>query len=141
MSALPKLRLVVATLVHAGGGSRGKVLLVNLLFALLVPAGVGLFMAGASAAGGTAVAVPFALAFSAGTFLCIAAADLLPEVQFHRHDRVGLSASLLIGLALAGTIARLESSVAQAHDHSHGAHDHSHDHGHDHDHSDPNHKH
>jgi zinc and cadmium transporter len=93
---------------------------------------------------GGAEILPFALAFSAGTFICIASSDLLPELQFHRHDRVGLSAALLVGLALAGTIARLESSVAQAHDHSHGAHDHSHgahDHSHDHDHSDPNHKH
>jgi zinc and cadmium transporter len=42
-----------------------------------------------------------ALGFAAGAFLCIAASDLLPELQFHRHDRVGLSAALLLGIGLA----------------------------------------
>ena len=122
--------MTVATLFHAGGGSRGKVLLVNFLFALLVPAGVGLFMAGASVAGGTAVAVPYALAFSAGTFLCIAAADLLPEVQFHRHDRVGLSLALLLGIVLAFAVGRMEAAAHASHDHD--AHDHAEHAGHDH---------
>jgi len=30
------------------------------------------------------------LAFSSGTFVCIALSDLLPEVQFHSHDRLKL---------------------------------------------------
>jgi zinc and cadmium transporter len=122
--------MTVATLFHAGGGSRGKVLLVNFLFALLVPAGVGLFMVGAAAAGGTAVAVPYALAFSAGTFLCIAAADLLPEVQFHRHDRVGLSLALLLGIVLAFAVGRMEAAAHASH--GHDAHDHAEHAGHDH---------
>ncbi|MHC5543735.1 ZIP family metal transporter, partial [Singulisphaera rosea] len=49
-----------------------------------------------SAVYGTAAA----LAFSAGTFLCIALSDLLPELQFHAHDRLTLSASLLAGFFL-----------------------------------------
>jgi len=114
--------MTVATLFHAGGGSRGKVLLVNLLFASLVPIGVVLFMVGAAATGGTAVAVPYALAFSAGTFLCIAAADLLPEVQFHRHDRIGLSIALVLGLVLALIVGRMEALSHAGHDH--GAHEH-----------------
>ncbi len=45
-----------------------------------------------------------ALAFSAGTFLCIALSDLLPELQFHSHDRLKLSISLIAGFCLmAGT--------------------------------------
>ena len=40
------------------------------------------------------------LAFSAGTFLCIALSDLLPELQFHAHDRWPLSMALLGGFAL-----------------------------------------
>ena len=124
--------MTVATLCHAGGAARGRVLLVNALFALLVPIGVLLFGAGASALGGTQVAVPYALAFSAGTFLCIAAADLLPEVQFHRHDRVGLSVALVLGLALALGVGRLEAAAHSGHDHAghdHAGHDHAdHDH-------------
>jgi zinc and cadmium transporter len=134
--------LTVATLVRAAGKPARFAHIVNLLFSLVVPIGAAVVWFGVAEGG--AEILPFALAFSAGTFICIASSDLLPELQFHRHDRVGLSAALLVGLALAGTIARLESSVAQAHDHSHGAHDHSHgahDHSHDHDHSDPNHKH
>ena len=37
-----------------------------------------------------------ALAFSAGVFLCISLSDLLPEVQFHSHDRLKLSFGLLV---------------------------------------------
>jgi zinc and cadmium transporter len=105
-----------------------------------VPVGALLFVAGASALGSTQTAVPYALAFSAGTFLCIAAADLLPEVQFHRHDRIGLSIALVLGLALALGVGRLEAAAHSGHDHA--GHDHSghaapedadHDHsGHDH---------
>ena len=47
-----------------------------------------------------------------GTFLFIALSDLLPEVQFHRHDRVPLSLALVFGVVLMGGIALLEG-----HDH------------------------
>ena len=43
----------------------------------------------------------YALAFCAGSFLCIASSDLLPELQFHSHDRLKLSAALLPGLTVA----------------------------------------
>ena len=68
----------------------------------MIPAGVALFFLGigrlgpAAAVGLTAAA----LAFSAGTFLCIALSDLLPELQFHAHDRLKLSAALLAGFVL-----------------------------------------
>ena len=51
-----------------------------------------------------------ALAFSAGTFLCIALSDLLPELQFHSHDRLPLSAALLTGFALMAGAALAEPS-------------------------------
>ncbi|MCE2885108.1 MAG: ZIP family metal transporter [Planctomycetaceae bacterium] len=151
--------LTVAMLVRASGRPAAFAHVVNLLFALVVPVGAAALWFGVSR--DSASLLPLALAFSAGTFLCIATSDLLPELQFHRHDRVALSTSLLLGIALATGIARLESSVAQSHDHGHDhSHDHGHDHGHDHahevapqpadssgapadahDHSDPNHKH
>ncbi len=72
----------------------------------MIPLGVLFFQIGLgqlrpqAAAGWTAVA----LAFSAGTFLCIALSDLLPELQFHSHDRLKLSISLVAGFCLmAGT--------------------------------------
>lgn len=132
--------MTVATLMRAGGASRGRVVAVNLAFALLVPLGVLLFQSGVAAMGDAAGVVPWVLAFSAGSFLCIAAVDLLPEVQFHRHDRLGLSAALVLGLAIAWGVGRIEASShghlhsdapsgggepAHAHDHDHSAHDHS----------------
>ena len=57
----------------------------------------------------------YALAFSAGTFLCIASSDLLPELQFHQHDRVKLSAALLLGLAIAVGVAELEEATSGPH--------------------------
>lgn len=120
--------LTVTTLVRAAGRPRAFAHVVNAIFALVVPIGAGILWFGVSEHG--AQLLPYALAFSAGTFLCIASSDLLPELQFHRHDRLALSAALLLGLAAAATIARIESSVAQTHDHGH---DHAGEHGHDHD--------
>jgi zinc and cadmium transporter len=57
-----------------------------------------------------------ALAFCAGTFLCIACADLLPELQFHAHDRLRLSLALLSGIGVAVLIGQFEHS---GHDHHH----------------------
>jgi zinc and cadmium transporter len=47
---------------------------------------------------------------AAGAFLCIAAADLLPEVQFHSHDRILLTVALMIGIALAWALTQLEQT-------------------------------
>ena len=51
-----------------------------------------------------------ALALASGAFLCIAAADLLPEVQFHSHDRILLTVALAIGIALAWALTQLEQT-------------------------------
>jgi zinc and cadmium transporter len=84
--------------------------LVNGAFALVVPLGVVIFFAGeGSVATGQGGFLSIALAFSAGTFLCISLSDLLPELQFHRHDRIKLSAALLLGLALAWAARSIES--------------------------------
>jgi len=86
---------------------------VNGLFALAVPLGVAMFYAGLASAESSGLVVAYALAFSAGTFLCISLSDLLPELQFHDHDRVVLSAALVAGLALALGIGQLESLAHQ----------------------------
>ena len=51
--------------------------------------------------------LPATLAFSAGAFICIALGDLLPEVQFHSHDRVRLTLLFLLGIGLAMTLENL----------------------------------
>ncbi|HVU86876.1 MAG TPA: ZIP family metal transporter [Pirellulales bacterium] len=109
------------TVSHATGRARH---VANFLFALAVPLGAVLFLFGAQhALGPDQPILGAALAFSAGTFLCIATSDLLPELQFHAHDRVKLSAALLLGLALAAGMVIVESST---HDHGHEP---EHDHG------------
>lgn len=94
--------MAVATLMTASGCSRTLRQVVNTLLALVTPAGMILFYLGASQfAEANPAVLGSALAFSAGTFLCISASDLLPELQFHSHDRVKLSVALLAGLIVA----------------------------------------
>ena len=113
--------LTVVGLAHSSGLDRRKAHLLNLGFALVEPFGVLLAWWGLSSYFEHSPGVlPAALAFSAGTFLCIALSDLLPEVQFHKHDRLKLSAALLLGLTAAWAIGLAEPE----HSHGHGAHGH-----------------
>jgi zinc and cadmium transporter len=103
--------MTVSTLMAASGCSRFSRHVLNGLFALVTPLGAILFYAGASHFfGSNPVFVGGALAFCAGTFLCIACADLLPELQFHSHDRFKLSLALAAGLGIAVLIGQLEAS-------------------------------
>jgi zinc and cadmium transporter len=115
----PADALAISTILSRKGTSKRKLFLVQLGFVLMVPVGVIAYyltkqqiekelegyLAGA------------ALAFSSGTFLFIALSDLLPEVQFHRHDRIPLFLALIAGVGLMGGIAALEG-----HEHGHGEH-------------------
>ena len=112
--------LTLGTLMAAGGWSAASRHLVNALFALAVPLGAVLFQLGLA---GTELhesrAIGAAVAFSAGVFLVVSLSDLLPELQFHHHDRGKLSAALLLGVVLAWVASHFEAST---HDHDHGAH-------------------
>src|SRR4029079_15416845 len=79
--------LSITSLMAAGGWSRKTIQIANGLFALMCPLGAVAAVWGLTAplAGQQAI-VGSALAFAAGVFLCIALADLLPEVAFHAHD-------------------------------------------------------
>jgi zinc and cadmium transporter len=102
--------IAVSTLMAAGGKSRFSRHVLNGLFALASPLGAALFYLGASRfAGGNVPVLGLALAFCAGSFLCIASSDLLPELHFHSHDRFKLSAALLAGLAMAVIIGQFET--------------------------------
>ena len=108
----PADALTIVSLMLRAGVPRPLAHLVNLAFALMIPGGVVLFFLGVDRLGPTAAAslTAAALAFSAGTFLCIALSDLLPELQFHAHDRLKLSAALLGGLLLMGAATLLGSA-------------------------------
>lgn len=103
--------LAISTLMTASGSSRFARHLLNTLFSLVSPIGAILFYVGASHfAGSNGILLGGALAFCTGTFLCIACADLLPELQFHSHDRFKLSVALLAGLAVAVIIKHFEAA-------------------------------
>jgi zinc and cadmium transporter len=107
--------LAVGTLMAAGGWSRFSRHVVNAAFALVFPVGILLFHFGANQySDASHLFLGAALAFSAGTFLCIATSDLLPELQFHAHDRGKLTVALFVGLIVAALIGRFEVS---GHDH------------------------
>ena len=101
----------ITALMAAGGWKESGRQMVNAGFALMCPLGTGLFFLGVSRfpslqrelAGG-------AMAFSAGIFLCIALSDLLPEMEFHSHDRARLSVALALGVVAAWVMRFLEPS-------------------------------
>lgn len=100
---------IIASLMLATGWSLRLRRLVNAVYAAAVPLGAVLFACSLDLLGDRQQAVTgAALALAAGAFLCIAAADLLPEVQFHSHDRILLSLALALGISLAWGITVLE---------------------------------
>lgn len=97
----------ITSVMQKGGWSAGKQTLANLTFSMACPVGAALFYFGLMNAGGTSPMLGWGLAISAGFFVCISLADLLPEVAFHDHDRGKLTAALLIGVTLAIAIENL----------------------------------
>jgi zinc and cadmium transporter len=102
--------LTLGTLMSRGGWRPGWQHLVNFLFALIVPLG-GAAFALLGLRPEQSQAVGWALAFSCGAFLCISLSDLLPELQFHQHDRWKLSLALVAGLVLAAGVALAEAML------------------------------
>ncbi|MEM7315335.1 MAG: ZIP family metal transporter [Planctomycetota bacterium] len=104
--------LSITMLMEASGWSRRAQTIMNVVFALMCPIGAFLFVLGLGSLGSvSSTGLGMALGFSAGTFLCISLSDLLPEVQFHRHDKLKLSAALIAGLAAAYGIGLLEGGA------------------------------
>jgi zinc and cadmium transporter len=98
----PADALTIVSLMLRSGVSRRRAHLVNFGFAVMIPTGVLIFALGLAQVGPAAASTwtAVALSFSAGTFLCIALSDLLPELQFHSHDRLKLSLALIGGFSL-----------------------------------------
>lgn len=92
----------------------------NAVFAVTCPLGALMMYFGATRLGtaypgsGDAI-LGWGLAVSAGFFICIALADLLPEVAFHDHDRGKLTLALLLGVAIAVAIESLPGHRHQDH--------------------------
>lgn len=94
--------LSITSLMAVRGWDVRKQLTVSLVFSLMCPLGAILFAFSVNQfLDYRETILGLALAFSAGIFLCISLGDLLPEVHFHSHDRMKLSAMLLLGVAIA----------------------------------------
>lgn len=117
--------MAISTTMSAGGWDARSRSIANIVFSLMCPLGAILFFLGVHGTGPMeGIIVGTSLLFAAGVFLCIALADLLPEISFHSHDRGPLSLALAAGVLAAYVIGLLEPG------HLHG--DRHHDHGHTH---------
>ena len=97
----------ITSVMKQGGWPISQQNMVNALFAMACPIGALLFYLGTSQINASSVVLGYGLALSAGFFVCIALADLLPEVAFHDHDRGKLTAALFLGIMLAVGIENL----------------------------------
>jgi zinc and cadmium transporter len=106
----PADALAISTVLTRKRVSRRIITWVQLGYVAMIPVGAYAFCLTSGALGEALKhqLTGFALAFSAGTFIFIALSDLLPEVQFHRHDRLPLFLTLVGGVVLMWFIAFLE---------------------------------
>lgn len=96
---IPDSFAAVSVALGAGYGRRRSAAFV-LATALDTPVGIGLGLAFL----GTGIQLlPFALAFAAGTFLFVSAADLIPELQ-HRTRSALVGVSIFVGFAIVATL-------------------------------------
>ena len=100
--------LSIETVMGARGWSSTSRWTAGAVFALLCPLTAAAFYLGASALVPYDGLLPASLAFAAGAFTCIALGDLLPEVQFHSHDRLRLTLLFLLGVGVAFALGWLE---------------------------------
>ncbi len=95
----------------AVGESDRRRRLINAVFAAITPlATVGAFAGFVTTGSGAGIA----MAVAAGAFVCVALADLMPEVQFHSHHRGRFTLALALGIALAWAI-----GIFEPHGHHH----------------------
>ncbi len=113
--------LTIGTLMAAAHRPLRARHLFNAFYALVTPLGAALFYLVSTQLAGQGInGLGQVLGFAAGAFICIASSDLLPELQFHGHDRGKLSLALVTGILLAWGTVFLEGG----HDHQHGPSEH-----------------
>lgn len=110
----PADAVTIATVLLCSGASRRFVHVVNSLYAAAVPLGAVLFytldwFVGLASHGAEELLTGAVIAITAGFLTVIALADVLPELQFHRHDRVRLAIAFLLGIGIMATSATLEA--------------------------------
>lgn len=100
----------------------------NFAFSLACPVGALAFYFGATLLDPSSTILGWGLTISAGFFIGIALADLLPEVAFHDHDRVKLTVAFLLGIGIAVGIENLPGHSHDVHQDESGEHQHRHKH-------------
>jgi zinc and cadmium transporter len=95
----------LTTILKKGNYSNIKIIIMNLIFALLMPIGALLTF---TIFKGKEINIGAALSFSAGTFLYISISDLLPEVHRLSKDRYKIFLSFLIGLSIMVILTTIE---------------------------------
>ncbi len=121
----------ITSLMNKQNWSKSAQSIANIAFSLACPLGAFMFYFGATALNDSNVVLGWGLAISAGLFIGIALADILPEVAFHDHDRGKLTAVFLLGVGLAIGIENLPGhdhsshmqEQSETHDHEHDDHD------------------
>ena len=108
---IPSSFSLAAILLHDRYSVR-RTLLMSVVFSLAVPVGAALYYAVASVADHETFG-PYTLAFSAGTFLHLAVADIIPDLHRDRAMRLPLSVALLLGTTLMWVV----SALGPAHGH------------------------
>ncbi len=88
------------------GYSRGRAVAMNAAFALMVPAGAGIYVLLRELVHVERFTA-IALAASAGTFLHLALSDILPDLHRRGASRWRLSAALVVGVALMAVLTML----------------------------------
>jgi len=112
---IPLDSFAITSVMSKQGWSSHAQRVASMLFSLACPLGAFLMYLGATSLSEDTPILGWGLAISAGFFICIALADLLPEVAFHDHDRVKLTIALLFGVGIAIAIENLPG-----HSHTHG---------------------
>jgi zinc and cadmium transporter len=118
----PADALAITSLMHKVGYRRRRMFWVQMAFATMNPLGGLIILLGGKWMSGTMESsfTGVTIALTAGTFICISLGDLLPEVQFHTHDRLKLAASLLVGLGIIYAASAIEQRSG-AHQHERAA--------------------
>jgi len=103
------LSFSLAGVLRHEGRRTAQVLAMITIFAFMVPIGAGLYLVAAHwlEHGPSLAVTPYALAFSAGTFLHVAFSDLLPEIYRRRARALPAAAMVSLGLAVMLLLTRV----------------------------------
>lgn len=104
--------LSLFSVMKATGWSNRAIYITNIAYGAACPLGTVLFLAGTSHLAAGSPVIGIGLGIAVGVCLCVSLSDILPELRFHSHDRLTLTAALLLGIV---SIFILHSVVPHSH--------------------------